>query len=277
MPDPDPVSLEDIEMGLLLEGLYRHHGVDFREYAATSLKRRIRACMTQEGVATISGLQEKALHDPACVDRLATAMTVKVTSMFRDPAFYRAFRREVVPVLRTYPFLRLWHAGCSTGEEVYGMAVLLTEEGLYSRCRIYATDLDDHVLRTAAAGELPLAALRRHAHSYELAGGRAAFADYYTIRENRALLLPSLRRNIVFGRHNLATETSFNEFHVVVCRNVLIYFRRGLQARVHDLLYESLGPLGYLGLGSRESIQFTPHEADYEPVAPAERIYRKVR
>jgi chemotaxis protein methyltransferase CheR len=231
----------------------------------------------QEGVATISALQERVLRDPACKERVINALTVKVTAMFRDPGFYRAFRRSVVPMLRTYPFLRLWHAGCSTGEEAYAMAILLEEEGLYARARIYATDMDGGVLRQAASGEFPLVSMRENTRNYLAAESRGCFSDYYVVRGDRVVVDPALRRNIVFGRHDLVREPSFNEFHVILCRNVLIYFAKALQNRVHRLLYESLGPLGYLGLGRSETIEFTPHAASYRAVPDGERIYRKIR
>ncbi len=270
-------QIEDIEMALLIEGLYRACGVDFRQYAPQTLKRRLRACLRQERVTSLSGLQERVLRDPACKERVITALTVKVTAMFRDPRFYRAFRHLVVPMLRTYPFLRLWHAGCSTGEEAYAMAILLEEEGLYARCRIYATDMDDEALRQAARGEFALASMRDNTRNYLAAESHGCFSDYYVVKGDRAVLDPELRRNIIFGRHDLVSEPSFNEFHVILCRNVLIYFRKALQDRVHELLYESLGRLGYLGLGRSETIEFTPHAASYRSVAEGERIYRKMR
>ncbi len=270
-------EIEDIEMALLVEALYRACGVDFRQYAPQTLKRRLRACVRHERVASLSGLQERVLRDPACQERVVTALTIKVTAMFRDPRFYRAFRRFVVPMLRTYPFLRLWHAGCSTGEEAYAMAILLEEEGLYARCRIYATDMDDGVLGEAARGEFPLASMRENTRNYLAAESRGCFSDYYVVKGDRAVLDPALRRNIIFGRHDLVSEPSFNEFHVILCRNVLIYFRKALQDRVHELLYESLGRLGYLGLGRSETIEFTPYAASYRSVAEGERLYRKMQ
>lgn len=275
--EPDDGGLEDLEVHLLLEALHRHYGLDFRDYALASLKRRIRQCIIDEGLGSVSGLQEKVLHDPACKDRLLLAFSINFTSMFRDPGFYLAFRQQVAPLLRTYPFVRIWHAGCSTGEEVYSMAILLLEEGLYQRCRIYATDRSEAALQRAEAGIFSLAAMRENTVNYLRAGSRGSFPDYYTAKYGNAIFAASLRKNVVFARHDLAVEPSFNEFNVILCRNVLIYFNKTLQDRVHRLLYESLMLLGFLGLGNREMIKFTLLESCYDPVAGDERLYRKVR
>jgi chemotaxis protein methyltransferase CheR len=269
-----PVTLEDIEVGLLLEGVYRQYGYDFRDYAISSVRRRVRHLMREEGLATISGLQEKVLHDPRALQRFVVTLSVNVTSMFRDPAFYKALRERVVPLLRTYPKVRIWHAGCATGEEAYSFAIVLEEEGLYDRCQIYATDMNESVLRTAAAGEMPLRGMRENTANYIRSGGTRAFASFYTAVADRAVLHPSLRRNINFAQHNLVTDRSFNEFNVVLCRNVLIYFNRQLQDRVHRLFYQSLVRFGFLALGAKETVQFTAHQSAYEDLG--ERIYRKV-
>ena len=269
-------DLEALEIALLLEGVYRHYGYDFRNYAPASLRRRIRQRVLDEGLRTVSGLREKVLHDPDCLDRLLLGLSINVSAMFRDPPFYRALRTEVVPLLRTYPFLRIWHAGCSTGEEVYSMAILLAEEGLYERARIYATDMNEVVLRQAREGILPLSAMREYTANYLQAGGREAFSSYYTASYGNAILRPSLRRNIVFAPHNLATDSVFNEFQVIICRNVMIYFDPELQARAHGLFLDSLVRLGFLCLGSRESLTGLPHESSYEGFDPEQRIYRRI-
>jgi chemotaxis protein methyltransferase CheR len=232
--------------------------------------------MRVEGLNTNSGLQERALHDVACMERLLATLTVHVTAMFRDPGFYRAFRQKVVPALETYPFVRIWHAGCSTGQEVYSLAILLSEEGLYDRCRIYATDLSETVLRTAREGVFPLGSMKEYTENYVRAGGKAAFSEYYTARYDHAVFRPALRENVVFAPHNLVTDGSFNEFNVILCRNVMIYFNRELQNQVHDLLHRSLARLGVLGLGKKESLRFTPHEGDYQECDEPERLYRKL-
>jgi chemotaxis protein methyltransferase CheR len=273
-PAPLPPTVEDIEVGLLLEGVYRQYGYDFRDYALASVRRRVRHLLREEGLATISGLQEKVLHDSRALQRLVVTLSVNVTSMFRDPTFYKLLRERVVPLLRTYPKVRIWHAGCATGEEAYSFAIVLEEEGLYDRCQIFATDMNEAVLKTAAAGEMPLRGMRENTANYLRSGGRRAFASFYSAVDDRAVLHPSLRRNIVFAQHNLVTDRSFNEFNVVLCRNVLIYFNRQLQDRVHRLFYQSLVRFGFLALGAKETVQFTAHQAAYEDLG--ERIYRKV-
>lgn len=266
----------DIEVALLLEGVFRHYGYDFRDYAPASIRRRILSRVEAEGAKSVSGLQERVLREPACMERLLLGLTVHVSSMFRDPGFYVAFREKVVPLLRTYPFARIWHAGCSTGEEVYSLAILLQEEGIYERCRIYATDLSEAVLQGAKEGVFPLAAMKEHTENYQRAGGKTSFSDYYTAKYDHALFRPSLRENGVFAQHNLVTDGPFNEFNVILCRNVMIYFNKSLQERVHGLLHQSLARLGVLGLGRKESLRFTPHEACYEEIDGPERLYRKV-
>jgi chemotaxis protein methyltransferase CheR len=270
-------ELETIEIQLLLEGLYRQYGFDFRDYALASLKRRIWNTIRAEQLTTVSGLQEKVLHDPGCLERFLLGLSVHVTAMFRDPSFYLAFRQKVVPLLRTYPFIRIWHAGCSTGEEVYSMAILLQEEGLYNRCRLYATDMSDMVLRKARAGIFSLESMQEYTQNYLQAGGKHSFSEYYTAAYDHALFRSSLKENIVFSQHNLAIDGSFNEFNVILCRNVLIYFNPVLQERVHNLLYESLSRFGVLGLGRQESLKFTPHEQHYEALEKREKLYRRIR
>jgi chemotaxis protein methyltransferase CheR len=276
-PRVEGEGLEDIEIGLLLEGVFRYYGADFRNYAPASLRRRIRESMAREGAETVSGLQAMILHDTACLERFLYALSINVTSMFRDPSFYLAFRTKVVPLLRTYPFVRIWHAGCSTGEEVYSMAILLHEEGLYPRCRIYATDMNPSVLRKAREGIFQLASMQEYTANYMLAGGKGFFSDYYTAQYEHVIFNPSLKANLIFSEHNLVTDGSFNEFHVILCRNVMIYFNKTLQKRVHNLIYESLVKLGVFGVGNKESLRFTPREADYEELDAENRLYRKVR
>jgi chemotaxis protein methyltransferase CheR len=270
-------SLEEVEIELLLEGVFRHYGYDFRDYASSSIRRRLRHLLAGEGLASISDLTEKVLHDPAWLDRLLAAFSINVSAMFRDPTFYRVFREQLVPILRTYPFVRIWHAGCSTGEEVYSTAILLHEAGLYDRCRIYATDINEAVLRKARDGIFPLPAMKAYTANYIQSGGTGAFSEYYTAQYDNAIFRPWLKRNLVFAQHNLAMDTSFNELHVIVCRNVMIYFNRTLQSRVLDLFSASLVRLGFLCLGNKESLKGTRGEAAYEIVDADERIYRKVR
>jgi chemotaxis protein methyltransferase CheR len=269
-------DLEDIEVALLLEGVYRRYGFDFREYAAASLRRRLWRRAHAERIETISGLQERLLHDPACMERLLLDLSINVTAMFRDPTFYVAFREKVVPLLRTYPFTRFWVAGCSTGEEVYSLAILLHEEGLSERARIYATDINESVLERASEGVFPLDKMQEYTHNYIKAGGQQAFSEYYVAAYDGAQFQRSLVENVVFAQHNLVSDRSFNEFNVIVCRNVMIYFDRSLQNRVHGLFYESLANLGVLALGHKEAIQFSPFEDKYEELDGLEKLYRKV-
>ena len=269
-------ELERIEIELLLEAIERHYGFDFRGYAFGSLRRRLWRSASEEGVQSISGLQEKILHDPRAMDRLLTGLSVNVTTMFRDPSFYVAFREHVVPLLRTYPFIRFWNAGCSTGEETYSLAILLQEEGLYERARIYATDFNSDVLARARAGELPLDRMQEYTQNYQHAGGKRDFSAYYSVERGVAKLDEGLSEHAVFAQHNLASDRSFNEFNVVLCRNVLIYFGRDLQRRVHQLFYDSLSRFGVLGLGQKETLRFTDLEDRYEELDPRERIYRRI-
>lgn len=272
--DPD---LERIEIELLLEGIFRHYGFDFRSYAYSSVRRRLWKRIEAEGLSTVSALQAQVLHQPPMMEKLLLDLSINVTAMFRDPGFYLAFRERVVPLLRTYPYIRIWHAGCATGEEVYSMAILLQEEGLYERSRIYATDINEVVLAKAKEGIFPLERMQEYTENYIAAGGKRAFSDYYTAKYGGALFSPSLTKNVVFSLHNLVTDRSFAEFNVILCRNVLIYFDKSLQSRVHGLFYDSLATFGILVLGSKESLRFSPHEDNYEQINGPEKIFRKVR
>jgi chemotaxis protein methyltransferase CheR len=272
----DP-ALERLEVELLLEAVYRHYGFDFRTYAYASLRRRVWKRIQAERLDTVSDLQAAVLHDPAALERLLDDLSVNVTAMFRDPNFFLAFRERVVPMLRTYPFFRIWHAGCSTGEEVYSMAILLEEEGLYDRARVYATDMNERVLRQARAGIFPLDRMQEYTDNYIKAGGRRSFSEYYTAGYDGALFHPALLRNVVFAQHNLVTDRSFSEFNAILCRNVLIYFDKSLQTRVHRLFYDSLATFGVLALGGKETLRFSAFEDCFDAVAPAEKIYRKVK
>jgi chemotaxis protein methyltransferase CheR len=275
MREDERGALEDLEIDLLLEAIYRQYGFDFRGYARSSLRRRVRLAVTAESVRTVSGLLEKTLHDPACLERLLLGLSVNVSAMFRDPGFFLAFRRRAVPLLRTYPFIRIWQAGCSTGEEVYSLAILLQEEGLYDRCRIYATDMNDVVLRKAREGVYPLDGMQKYTVNYQAAGGTHSFSDYYTAAYDHVIMRPSLREQVLFSQHNLVSDGAFNEFNVILCRNVMIYFTRPLQERVHELFSRSLVKFGLLGLGSHESLRFLPNEDHYEPLESGEKLFRR--
>ena len=268
-------DLEELELRLLLEGVYQHYGYDFREYARQSIKRRIWRRVEEERLANVSELQALVLHNPAAMERLLLDLSINVTSMFRDPTFYSALRTKVVPLLRTYPFLRVWNAGCSTGEETYSLAILLQEEGLGARSRIYATDINEVVLHRAKDGMFPLDKMREYTQNYIQAGGKASFSDYYKVIGDKARFDPELAEHVVFAQHNLVSDGSFNEFNLIVCRNVMIYFDRALQDKVHDLFFRSLVRFGVLTLGHKESIKFTPHASSYDEVDGQEKIYRR--
>ncbi|KAA1188750.1 chemotaxis protein CheR [Paenibacillus sp. VTT E-133280] len=270
-------ELEQIEIELLLDGVHRLYGYDFRNYALPSLKRRIWHHVHAENVLTISALQEKVLHDRACFERFVYSLSIPVTEMFRDPGLFLTFRQKVVPLLRTYPYIRIWHAGCSTGEEVYSMAILLHEEGLYDKARIYATDMNERSLQQAKEGVYDISRMKQYTKNYLEAGGTRAFSEYYTAKYNSVILQPYLRKNIIFAEHNLATDTSFNEFNVIFCRNVMIYFNDELRDHVHGLFHESLSRFGILVLGSKESIHFTKYSDCYESLDRVEKIYRNIK
>jgi chemotaxis protein methyltransferase CheR len=269
-------SHEDIEVDLLLEAVYRIRGFDFRNYARASLRRRIQNRLKAEKVETVTRLLDKIVHDASCMERFVRGLAVNVSAMFRDPGFFQSLRTHVVPFLRTWPYIRIWQAGCSTGEEVYSLAILLAEEELIGRCRIYATDMNEGVLDKAREGIYPLELMQKYTQHYIRAGGTHAFSEYYTAAYGNAIFRPVLRDQVVFARHNLVTDGSFNEFNLILCRNVMIYFNRPLRDRVHRLLYDSLANFGVLGLGAREALSLTPLRDRYEALEGPHRLYRRV-
>ncbi len=270
--EPD---LDDLR--LLLDTVHDRSGLDFRGYAYSSLRRRVAQAVTEAGAGSVSGLHQQLKADPRLLADLVRTLTVHTTAMFRDPGFFRVFREKIVPVLRTYPFIRIWIAGCSTGQEVYSLAILLREEGLRERVRIYATDVSEVVLDQARAGIFPLSAMQEYSRNYQLAGGQVPFPNYFTADSESVVFRRELRDSVVFGTHNLVSDASFNEFHVILCRNVMIYFRKELQERAHGLFYDSLVTYGYLGLGRSETVLFTARAAAYDPLDGRERIFRKVK
>lgn len=267
---------ENIEIDLLLEGVHRLYGYDFRNYARASLTRRVWHHIHAENLKSISALQEKILHDRSCFERFVQNLSIPVTEMFRDPQLFRMFREKVIPLLRTYPYIRIWHAGCSTGEEVYSMAILLHEEGLLDKARIYATDMNNRSLQQAREGVFGIDRMQLYTKNYLEAGGTRSFSEYYTAKYQSVIFHPFLRKHIIFAEHNLATDRSFNEFNVIFCRNVMIYFDDKLRERVHGLFHESLSRFGILVLGSKESMQFTGFSDSYEPLDRIEKVYRKI-
>ena len=270
-----PPSDFDIELRMLVEAVYLKYNYDFRDYTGASQKRRVLHAMHEMECDSISALQARIIHEPAAFSQLLQCLTIPVTSMFRDPTYYAALREHVVPVLRTYPSLKIWVAGCSTGEDVYSMAILLKEEGLLERSMIYATDINPQSLDKARQGVFPLDAMRDYTRNYQEAGGTSSFSDYYTAAYNAALFDKSLCENVTFADHSLATDAVFAETHLISCRNVMIYFKKKLQERAFGLFHESLCHRGFLGLGSKESIDFSAYAPNFEPVLKRERLFRK--
>jgi chemotaxis protein methyltransferase CheR len=278
-PPSDRPGLIDIsfpQLEQITQRLFDQTGIDFRQYSTSSLRRRVVLTMVDEHLASPDELNSRLNSDPQLAQRMLRRMTLPVTSMFRDPQFFRAVRDQVIPVLRTYPFIRIWVAGCSTGQEAYSVSIMLREAGLSTRSRIYATDLSPEIIDRAREGVFPLAVMREYTRNYLESGGSAEFSDYYTADSELALMHPLLRENVVFAAHNLASDGSFNEFHMILCRNVMIYFNRELQARVHRLFRASLATFGFLGLGRSETLRFSTIENNFEDVAARERIYRKI-
>jgi chemotaxis protein methyltransferase CheR len=268
---------ENIEIKLLLEGVYEQYGYDFREYSSESLRRRIRELIRHEGLTSVSVLQNELLRNPDFMDRLVLQLSVNITSMFRDPEYFASIRNKIIPRLRTYPFIRIWIAGCGSGEEVYSLAILLEEEGLLSHSRIYATDINDVVLKQAKEGIYPIGKMQEYSTNYQKSGGSRSFSEFYTANYDRAVFRQSLKEHIVFAQHNLVTDGPFNTFNLVLCRNVLIYFNDALTERVLRLLQTSVEMFGFLGLGVKESLQFTQVEKDFEVVDSTNKLYKKIR
>jgi chemotaxis protein methyltransferase CheR len=265
----------DIELPLLLEAVYRKYHYDFRDYAAASLKRRLTQAMDRFDCHTLTQLQDRVLHEPALFPALLDYLTVQASEMFRDPQYFRSMREKVVPLLRTYPSLKIWIAGCSTGEEVYSMAILLQEEGLLERSLLYATDINSGALERAQAGIYDAARISGFTDNHRKSGARSSLSDYYTAAYGKAMFDKSLKTNIVFADHSLSTDSAFSEVHLVSCRNVLIYFDRKLQDRVLGLFRESLCRKGFLGLGAKESLRFSAHAYAFCDFVANDKIFQK--
>jgi chemotaxis protein methyltransferase CheR len=265
----------DIELKMLMEAIYLKYSYDFRDYTGASQKRRVLHALQAMDCASVSLLQARVMHEPAAFSQLLQYLTIPVSSMFRDPEYYAALRAQAVPVLKTYPSLKIWIAGCSTGEEVVSMAILLREEGLLERSMIYATDINPQSLEKARKGVFPLDSMKEYTLNYQAAGGKRSFSEYYTAAYNAALFDPSLCENVTYADHSLATDSVFAETHLISCRNVMIYFKKKLQERAFGLFHESLCHRGFLGLGSKESIDFSAWGPRFEPVAKRERLFRK--
>lgn len=271
----DTAETESIELRLLVEAIYQKYHYDFRDYSSASLRRRLLQARERFHCATFSALQERVLHEPEVLPQMLGYLTVQVSEMFRDPSFFRALREEVVPHLRTYPSLKVWVAGCSAGEELYSLAILFREEGLEERTIFYATDINTDALRKAEAGVYDVDRIAQFTANHRQAGGKSSLSDYYTAAYGGAVFDKSLRQRAVFSDHSLVSDAVFAEVQLVCCRNVLIYFNRELQDRAVGLFKDSLVRKGFLGLGSRESLHFSAHAAQFGQFTKGERIYQK--
>lgn len=270
-----PQDPEVIEINLLFEGIYQRYGYDFRDYGKAHAKRRIMHRLALSGIGSVSELQHRMLYDEAFFHVLLQDLSINTTEMFRDPEFFQAVREQIIPVLKTYPFIKIWHAGCSTGEEVYSMAILLKEEGLLNRTQIYATDFNPSVLQKAREAIYSVAQMKEYTRNYMKSGGKYSFSDYYNARYDSAILKKTLKENVVFADHNLVTDSVFGEMNLIMCRNTLIYFNKNLQDKVVGLFRDSLVAGGFLCLGSKENITFSPHKENFESVVAKWKIFRK--
>jgi chemotaxis protein methyltransferase CheR len=266
---------EHEEIRALLQSIRQVYGYDFTDYAEASVVRRVDHFMKNRKIPSFEALAKLILHDEKVFEEFVRGLSVTVTEMFRDPAFYRSLRENVLKRLATYPFIKVWIAGCATGEEVYSIAILLLEEGLLNRSLIYATDINQNSLQIAREGMYPLEHMKTHTTNYQKAGGGRSFSEYYTAKFNSVIFDKSLRQNVVFSPHNLAVDKSFNEFQLIICRNVMIYFNQQLQNRVIDLFYQSLCPFGFLGLGNKESLLFSDKRKSFEDVDHKEKIFMR--
>jgi chemotaxis protein methyltransferase CheR len=268
-------EIEAIEVDLLLEAIFQRYGYDFRSYARASIDRRIHQFIAARGIARISDLIPRCIHDEGLFSELAQQFSISVTEMFRDPFVYRALREQVVPIIASFPFIKVWHAGCATGEEAYSLAIVLAEAGLSDRATIFGTDFNDAALERARQGIYPADRVQEFTRSYQEAGGTASFSEYYHAGYGSAAMDSRLKDKITFANHNLAVDAVFGEMHLIVCRNVLIYFDRELQDRVLRLFGESLVRGGFLCLGTKEDIRFSDVAEDFEVVDRSARIYKK--
>jgi chemotaxis protein methyltransferase CheR len=265
----------ELDILLLLEAIYQKYGYDFRQYSEAHIRRRIINKMSMSQLTEISQMQTKVQNDETFAFELLQELSITVTEMFRDPIFYRSLRENVLPILKTYPFIKIWHAGCATGEEAYSMAIILQEEGLYDRTTIYATDFNQEALNKAKQGIFSNKMIKEYTVNYQLSGGKESLSDYYTSNYGNVIVNQSLKKNIVWANHNLVTDSVFAEVHLILCRNVLIYFDKNLQNKVHKLFHYSLINGGILCLGSKESLHFTEYNEEYKEIDKKQKIFKK--
>jgi chemotaxis protein methyltransferase CheR len=265
----------EFEISSLLDAVYQKYGYDFRQYSEAHIRRRIINRMAMSGLEDVSQMQSMVLKDETFASQLLQDLSITVTEMFRDPVFYKSLRENVIPILKTYPFIKIWHAGCSTGEEAYSMAIIMQEEGLYDRTTIYATDFNQQALNKAKEGIFSNAMIKEYTTNYQLSGGIESFSSYYTSNYDNVIMNQSLKKNIVWANHNLVTDSVFAEVHMVLCRNVLIYFDKDLQNKVQKIFYNSLVNGGVLCLGSKESLRFTDLYNEYTELDKKQRIFKK--
>lgn len=268
---------EEIEFSLLLQAIYQRYGYDFRDYAHASLRRRLHSFIFKNGLSSLSALQDYVLRDSANMARLLGTISVNVSAMFRDPDFYLALRKNILPDMSDLPLIRVWHAGCSGGEEVYSMAIVMHELGLLNKTRFYATDISTQIISKAKQAIFDIKDMRDYTINYQRSGGEADFSDYYSANHGSIIISDFLRKNIVWAEHNLVSDASFNEFHIILCRNVMIYFNEKLQRKVHTLIHDSLAEDGILGLGHVESLRFSPYESSFKVLSKQEKLYKKIK
>lgn len=272
MDSQEPI---DVEIATLLTAVNEKFGYDFRNYSRAHIKRRILNRLTMSGIKDFNEMQRLILNDKAFASKFLQDLSITVTEMFRDPDFYKSVREQVIPILKTYPFIKIWHAGCATGQEAYSMAILLKEEGIYDRTIIYATDFNQEALSQARSGIYPNKLMKEYTANYQLAGGKESFSDYYTSSYDMVIMNSDLKKNIVWANHNLVTDAVFAEVNMVLCRNVLIYFDKDLQGHVHSLFHESLMKGGILCLGSKESLRFGTYSEAYQALDKQQKIFKK--
>jgi chemotaxis protein methyltransferase CheR len=277
MKQQDIAADEQLEIELLLEAIHRKYGYDFRQYSQAHTRRRLEHRLHLENMGKFSEMIPRVIYEEEFFTQILLDLSINTTEMFRDPWFYKRIREVVIPHLRTYPFLKIWHAGCSAGQEVYSMRILLEEEGLKGRCQVYATDFNDRILAKAKDGIYPMDLVRVYSSNYLKAGGTGSLSEYYVAEYNNVVMKRFLKEQVLFSSHNLATDGVFGEMHMICCRNVLIYFNRDLQNRVLELFYDSLCPGGFLCLGTKESMKFSSVADNFEVVCGKEKIFRKKR